>query len=116
VQKLERLIYEAALEAAPDEASRESLSAGPLEQSEPQTRQPVLIAPRSTREKITLTPHAEQSPTRAQRWDNREKPIIIHSVLNRLGRYGEISTGGSLLAKRSAISSPVTAPSVIPRC
>ena len=65
MQKLERLIYEAALEAAPDEASRESLSAGPLEQSEPQTRQPVLIAPRSTREKITLTPHAEQSPTRA---------------------------------------------------
>jgi phosphate-selective porin len=59
-EKLELLMYEAALDLAPDEKTREEIIAGAPQHLKLEPHRPVLIAPRSTRSKIVVTREAEK--------------------------------------------------------
>lgn len=61
VEKLELLILEAALDLAPDEEARQRLIDEAPEHLKLKPREPVLIAPRSTRSEIVITREAEEA-------------------------------------------------------
>ena len=59
-ERLELLIFEAALDLAPDEEARDSLITGAPRHLQLEPNRPILIAPRSTRSEIVITRDAEE--------------------------------------------------------